>query len=250
MRPMKIHALTKALGLTAVLSAASPAQQPGLAAPRPESRAAAFDALMKRPAQPGDAQVIADLLARENRLIDSVNAMAGASVSERYGEWYGEYVSSVLRACVQRCNRANPQVNRTIALAPYNADSEFGRSLAKDFGPDVADVLLERSRTGSAVRRASAIHKLALVGEHSPLSTTKRAAVIDGIRAAARAEDPGVRSTGVLALGRVGTREDLAMLQTLASSDTTRTFRRGTVEFPIRELARLSSDQIRARIPR
>jgi len=189
-------------------------------------------------------KALIDLLDRENRLIEATWRESGGQegVAVKYGEGYSEYYAKLLGIVDKMADFSDKRTVKVLVRSAYNPDSPFAMKLV-DHGEAIAPPLLELVSSDVAAIRANAI---ALLGEvlrrdkhrlrrmpakmYEQIKQVLIRGTID--------EDTGVRILAVRALGKVGDRDVIDVLERVARSDPAHIpTAGGGAYYPVREAA-------------
>jgi HEAT repeat protein len=192
--------------------------------------------------------MLLELLVRENRVIDSVNAL-GFGTSEKLGEGYSEYAARVAEACDRSCNRADPATIQALATTSYNPEGPFAERLARENGSQIIPFLMRRFRGGSPLSREAALRMLGTVHANNTRLTGDEIGLIHDVALEALGTSSPVemRIAGIELLSRVGDARDIPALREIAARDKVEERRGSGVVFPVRSAAALALSRIKAR---
>lgn len=189
------------------------------------------------------------LLERENEVIAGLAGRGTSSLGEGFSEYYSELIGVVATVGDLREERTM----RAVALGSYNPDSPLARRIAHVAGARILPLAAAMFAGPSGSRRENGFSLAAHVYmRHGgrDLDSAAAAQVMAMFRRGA--EDPllFVRQQAVAALALVGTRDDIPMLQRVASADAYVIIHstRGRV-YPVREAAAAAIENIRGRRP-
>jgi len=166
-----------------------------------------------------------NLLERENQLIESTlrqsNGMTG--VSATYGEGYSEYYSTLLGVVDKTADFANGRTLGILVRSAYNPDSPFGLKIAS-YGEPVIAPLLELVNSDLSTDRGKAlavlsetISQMKLRGGQLPSQTQDQ--IMQVFAVGTRDAEPYVRTAAVRALGKVGDKNVIPLLERIAQTD-------------------------------
>jgi hypothetical protein len=193
---------------------------------------------------------LADLLVRETSEIETVlqQSEGRIGISQKYGEAYSEYYSEVLGALDKVGDKRDPYVLRALARASYNATSPFAINLAKEFGAEISETMLNLASDRSSSRRMQGLEMLATINANArrlPDATKKanHAVILAGLND----KDTAIRQICVEGLGRSGDKNDLSLLEEIASHDPGLTEFNGIGRYFVREAATKAMVAIRIR---
>jgi hypothetical protein len=159
-----------------------------------------------------------DALAKGNSTIDSNFRKNQAS-----GEGYGEYVAHLVGAVAEFA--AQPGQQRALDVlvhSPYNADSEFAEWLGER-GDAVVPSVMDLWHSDLDGYRETAVGVFGRLlrpdRKGAPVSPANRNALRAALLSAARDKNASLRWQAVQSLGLVADREDIPLLEQIASSD-------------------------------
>jgi hypothetical protein len=249
-------ALAAMLVVASLLSAQQPAVQSDprtmLTSADWTVRMKAFDALNARSnawSEPGMAGALEHLFERENRMIAATLRESGGTVgvSDKYGEGFTYYYSSLFNACLARCDRGDfltvllgdavrgsPVREHTLEVLGmnvmrFNAEQrgKIDEALAQAAGDSTNEFVRDAAlrAIGEVVRRDAA------------LGSSQRARLHQAVVGAAEDRRLMIRLTVVRRLADFGEPGDVALLQCMASQDTLQRVSAGRVTYPVRDEA-------------
>jgi hypothetical protein len=269
MRKHLIVYVALSLAPTAVPAQVSPAVRAQLQSPEWTERQTAFESLAgshgelaNQSLSPDVRNLLISLLRVENEVVRAA-FLEGTGASDKYGEGYSEYTAWLADAVARIAEREPDRSDVWPALlaSGYDPESAFSRWLATH-GDKAAPFLLETARGHDLYfRREDALMVLAQIVayERQPsnshhLTPSKVAEIESAIRAGLDDKEDGwlVRYQAVKALALIGTKEDIDLLERIATLDTefvTNGGQSGTeLRYPIREIARASLLKLRQRL--
>jgi hypothetical protein len=185
-------------------------------------------------------------------LLDRANSIMGLALRETngvqgVGEGFGSVYDKVAEALWNNGDRNSQRVLDVLVRGSYNPDSPFALEVARNYGERTAPTLLELVRSDFFVDRMIATPMLGTLLQHSNLQLTTRDSVHNAIIDAASDENPGVRISAVITIGKVGTPVDLTILQRIAANDPESNIARDGVRYPVREEAQRAVAAIQKR---
>jgi hypothetical protein len=220
-----------------------------------KDRSEAYEQLRSNPATLSSPKVrtnLLDLLDRENQLVESTNHMAGASVDEKYGEAYAEYLGELGDTVDTFADWNDPRQVCIFVHEPYNPESKLGSKIAAH-AKIAMPCLLKMSSSDVGADRAESIAVLvqALAKGKGDVESRYVQAAKQQILRGLHDQDPVVRGETVIALGAFGETDMIPALQEVANSDPGSEIRSedNTQWFPIREEALKAIDEIEKRVP-
>ena len=194
------------------------------------------------------------LLAQENKVTDDL-FREGIGTNGRYGEDFAEYYAHLLGVVFRTANQADPQTLRVLAFSSYNPDSQYARDLADSGGGALLPLAIELLNSDIAPKQWNALGLLGRLYEkrvNHKFSPGLLQSIKSRIVEATRHVNSSIRMEALRVLGEIGTREDIPLLQRVASSDPY--VRRGGDGRPdrylVRERAQDAIKVIEARFPR
>ena len=183
-------------------------------------------------------------------MVDSINAL-GRGTSELLGEGWTEYISDIIGMCMNHCNRGDPKVVRALATTLYAHDSPLARELARENGPQVTAIVLDRAETGSPMARRAAVLMLGtLFVEGRGLTADQKTRIHAVAQAGVKDKDVIYRLGSIAVLGQVGSQADIATLREVSRRDLVTTSGRAGLTYPVRNAADSAIAQIQRRTPR
>jgi hypothetical protein len=207
-----------------------------LNSPNSLSRAKAFEELSENDLRSTAVRTaLQGLLSRENQVVDSINAR-GQGTSEAMGEGFSEYIADVINACFKHCNRADPKVISALATSLYAHDSELARALARENGPQVTAIMLDRVTSPSNMVRRKAVLMLGtLYAEGKGLTGEQKTRIHSLAQGGVNDRDVVYQIAAISVLGRVGNRDDLTALRNVGRRDFATTAGNSGPRFPVRD---------------
>jgi hypothetical protein len=156
----------------------------------PVARASAFGKLSRIRgafAAPGMAQLLLRTLDRENQLmwLTLQQSHGTASTSDRYGEAYSEYGAALFDACMQYCDRRDPNMVQVIVGGLYPTEGPVAQWLAADHGPEILPAVLRNAHGGTLGREIDAVAMLGTIAQYSRSLPVERRRDLDTTLAAA-----------------------------------------------------------------
>ena len=149
----------------------------------PGTRASAFQALQAKPgglSAPGVSNALADLLEKENQLIESTirDSHGRLGIVDVYGEDYGEYVSQLASECATRCELRNPRVVLMLAET-FPGESPEATHLAAMHGSLLLPIFLDKMSGQGIDRRRNALVWLGEIAVGSNTLSSQQTAMLD-----------------------------------------------------------------------
>lgn len=218
-------------------------------------RAAALRALIGRSellTSPGAKQAIIKLLDTENHLmrltLRESHELTGVSV--KYGEDYSAYYSTLLSTAAHLADSQDSRTLEVLARSAYDPDSPLALKLA-EYGVSVIPYLLTLSQSDLGIDRGTAlvvlgrILRLGKTGA-TPIPRTLYRQVKKVLIYGTTDRESAVRMQAVGALGIVGDKDTLPVLQKIAVSDPAvlPTAEPGRIRHPVREKAMKAIERI------
>jgi len=201
-----------------------------------------------------------NLLRREDDLMGSIlrESNGATSVTDKYGEGWGEYYASLVDACFQYCNR-QAFLDETFRLERSDrpeARNDAVRALGHLALPNrgfsnaqrtvIENHLIADARDDDRDIRSLSVTYLAKLAHEDPhLPSSVRVQIHEVVVVAVADRSAMVREQAVRALGDIGDAGDLALLQRLSETDTARSIQRGVTVFPVRDQARQAMAKIK-----
>lgn len=192
-----------------------------------------------------------DLLDRENKFHDGLSRdyVKTHDASKSPGEGYSDYYfNTVANAGLSAADLSNRHHLEVLAEGWYVSWSQYAQRLATA-GQLVVPIALQLAQSDLPDKRDNALSILSLTVEKNKLPSVMVAEIKQALAKGALDENDGVRWTAVKALGRVGDRSHIALLQQVAQSDPAadNVTSRPELKFPIRTEAKKSIDAIQKR---
>ena len=193
-----------------------------------------------------------DLMDRESQLIFQVYEESDGEegVSTVYGEGFSEYYARLSAFLAEHVDFDRYRVLEVFAHGSYNPFSQWSRRLA-GAGPRVLPIALSLANDSSELKREHAVGILSFMLEDDRLPEDMRSIAKRAIVAAASDTNLGVRFQVAIALGRIGTAEDLPLLQRIARTDeASYSDQEGTTRYPVRDAAERAIQEVQRRLQR
>jgi HEAT repeats len=178
-----------------------------------------------------------DLLDYENHLIETTNSVAGPTVSDKYGEGYGIYVSDLMETVDGIADWHDARQVCILANSSYNPDSNFAQKLAVKGGSVVAPCLLKMAR-GNVYKREDSIPILVQISAVTKnLDAAMRQQIKDSVLSGLKDSETVVRREAIRALDKFGEPDMIPSLEAVAQTDPNHYMVDGKPVFDIREAA-------------
>lgn len=196
---------------------------------------------------------VTDLLDRETQLVYDL-LRQGTSSSEKYGEGFSEYYSFLLGTVFEHADLRDPHVLTILAKSSYNDDSSYAMQLADAGGVQMVPIARELLKSDLSPTRWNGVELLSrlyekkeTIGMTAQLAQSVKQAIVQGTEDS----DDVTRIKAVKALGRIGTRDDISLIQKIATTDPqVKVGSNGVKKYYVREEAVKAISQIQARLPK
>ena len=189
------------------------------------------------------------LLDKENRIRHRImqESKEKISVSDKLGEDYSEYYADLLGQTAKVADFVNKHDLGVLLNSSFNANSSFGKRLASQ-GEAIVPNLLQLAQADTAVQRADAMDMLLETAQMSQLSSTTRDSMRKALIKGSQDQSVIVRLGAIRGLGRLGGRQDIPLLETIAREDpASYPLAKGGKRFPVREAAQRALVEIKSR---